>query len=124
MRLQNQTRIGNICNQNIAWEWLQFGDRLGGAHFGMIYVLLSWPYVGDGNSRALAGSPQSAMSVLAWLLTSLPAATCWTKRPLRPRAPGQPDHRSLDGARLQRPMGRSPARCRPTARAEQTRAAD
>src|SRR5271166_1940516 len=27
MRLQNQTRTGNICNQNIAWEWLHFGDR-------------------------------------------------------------------------------------------------
>src|ERR1700683_5474406 len=31
MRLRNQTRTGNICNQNIAREWL---------HFGMIYVLL------------------------------------------------------------------------------------
>src|SRR6266478_2753059 len=40
MRLQNQTRTGNICNQNIAWEWLHFGDRFREAHFGMIYVFL------------------------------------------------------------------------------------
>src|ERR1700755_1785679 len=27
MRLRNRTRTGNICSQNIAWEWLRFGDR-------------------------------------------------------------------------------------------------
>src|ERR1700675_1819086 len=36
MRLRNRTRTGNLCSQNIPWEWLHFGEA---RFFSVIRVL-------------------------------------------------------------------------------------
>ena len=64
MRLQSQIRTGNICNQNIAREWLHFVNVFGKADFDVIYVLLLVALRGIwqlASTAVRAGNPQSTM---------------------------------------------------------------